>query len=479
MRIRIVLSLFAVTLLTGGLFPSAFAATGFTDVGAAHPNYEAITELQELGVIQGYPDGTFKPEQVVNRVEALKIILGGSGIDVSQAIGAASFSDTSVTEWYAKYLKKAVDLNIVQGYPDGTFKPAQTVNLVESLKILLNTNKVDFSATTLSGNPYADAYADQWYSMYVQYAKDNSLIDADSQNRVYPDGGMTRAKLAEAMYRLMQLQGGDEPAGEPQSTELTEEIVIELLDNLSTAETLDDKYQYLSAAKEAQMKNLETMATYEPASYYVDELDYYYVVDDGVILEIIDNAFLPNIGSFDVFVDKIEKNSGYDRAVFKIIGDDNPENAAFCVGLVYEAGLWKIDSYARSLVELLDDNCISMTEMPEVLNANDLTMAYIAITSEYEYSIFLNDHIVFNSALNMTGFTLGLPLKDGNNRFHVHIESSMKDALDEAYLEDYFGGFLELMNDFSLKLKVADVTLVDEDITGENQDKYIDFTFSK
>lgn len=180
--------------------------TGFTDVSATNPNYNAIMYLKSHGVISGYPDGSFKPDQTVNRAEALKIILLGSGETVAASVDLEPFRDVPRAEWYSTYVAKAKELGVVSGYADGTFKPSQTVNLVENLKILLLTKKIDVSTLTVSTDPYADTSSSEWYAPYVQYSKDKNLIDADAKNMVYPAQGMTRGKLAETMYRLMYMK---------------------------------------------------------------------------------------------------------------------------------------------------------------------------------------------------------------------------------------------------------------------------------
>jgi hypothetical protein len=194
---------------------SLAAAGDFSDVPVTHKNHTAIMELKSLGVIQGYPDGTFKPEQNVNRAEALKIILLGSDITVDAANNQKSFNDVEPGSWYVPYIIKAVQLGIIQGYPDGSFKPAQTLNLVENLKMLLLTNNIDLTKITVTQNPYKDAFANQWYAKYLQYAKDKNLIDADRGNFIYPAGEMTRGKLAEVMYRLIYIQKDQNQVPEP------------------------------------------------------------------------------------------------------------------------------------------------------------------------------------------------------------------------------------------------------------------------
>lgn len=205
---KILSKLLVVSTMVNLFASSALAATGFSDVPATHANYKAIMDLKTKGIIGGYPDGTFKPDQVVNRVEALKIILGAAKITVDNdaAMGLAGFSDVDGGQWYASYLRKALSLGIVQGYPDGTFKPTQTVNLVENLKILMLATKTDLNKVQVLENPFADASKDQWYAKYLQYAKMSRLVDADDANKIYPAQGMTRAKLAEVAYRLLYLK---------------------------------------------------------------------------------------------------------------------------------------------------------------------------------------------------------------------------------------------------------------------------------
>jgi len=186
-------------------------SSAFTDVPSTHPNFAAIKSLKDRGIIGGYPDGTFKPEQAVNRVEALKIITLGAGLEplpMQPGMDATivDFSDIDQSQWYMPYLNRAVENSIVNGYPDGTFKPTQTVNLVENLKILLLANSIDTANLNVTQDPYVDTPKASWYAKYVQYAKDKNLIDADATGKVFPDQGMTRAKLAETLYRLLYIK---------------------------------------------------------------------------------------------------------------------------------------------------------------------------------------------------------------------------------------------------------------------------------
>ncbi len=193
-------------IFTFGTVKAMSDGVGFVDVPISHPNFSAIMELQNLGIIQGYPDKTFKPDQSVSRAEALKIILLGSGVNISDVKGTGGFVDVKADEWCAKYIVNAVQLGVAQGYVDHTFRPAQTVNLAENLKMLFLAKKININSIIVTKNPYIDAFADQWYSKFFQYAQQKNLIKADSQNKVYPGQGMTRGKLAEILYKIIYIE---------------------------------------------------------------------------------------------------------------------------------------------------------------------------------------------------------------------------------------------------------------------------------
>jgi rare lipoprotein A len=193
-----ILSALAVFIL---LNQQTFASAVFTDVASNHPHYTAITYLKENGVIEGYSDNTFRPANPVNRAEALKIILLGSDIIVPEIQPQAVFPDVLSEMWYAKYAAKAKNLNIVKGDDaTGYFRPGDTVNLAEALKILILTNKID-PETPLSP-PYADVPADAWFAPYFECARKATLFDLGPDEKVNPSRLVDRGLMAELMYRL-------------------------------------------------------------------------------------------------------------------------------------------------------------------------------------------------------------------------------------------------------------------------------------
>lgn len=174
----------------------------FSDITSNHPNFDAIMYLKDEGIIEGYEDYTFRPSKEVNRAEALKIILLGSKVIVPDIQEQEVFPDVMSGTWYGKFAAKAKNLKIVSGDAStGHFRPGDTVNLAEALKILLKTNNIDSPAA--SSAPYADVSPEAWFAPYFVQAKNYGLLDESERGDVHPDASITRGRLAELMYRLM------------------------------------------------------------------------------------------------------------------------------------------------------------------------------------------------------------------------------------------------------------------------------------
>lgn len=171
----------------------------FSDVPVGSKYYDAVNYLADTKVIAGYGDGTFKPGNVVNRVEALKFIL--EAINKKLLTGHLPFKDTPSQEWYAKYLYTAYKAGVVNGYDDKTFRPTSTVNKAEFYKILFSGMGVDVGSS-VSENPYSDVKTTDWFAPYIAYAKNLGVIE-DGVKKLNPSGGMTRGEVAYAMYKLM------------------------------------------------------------------------------------------------------------------------------------------------------------------------------------------------------------------------------------------------------------------------------------
>ncbi|GEM_PF-1302165 len=121
-----------------GLVSVGFAAS-FEDTEGFE--FEAsVLKLADLGIISGYPDGTFKPDNLVTRAEFAKMIVCMLGLEsAAESLKgeAVPFADVDADHWAAGYINVAQMMGIVNGYEDGTFRPEGNINYAEALKMVL------------------------------------------------------------------------------------------------------------------------------------------------------------------------------------------------------------------------------------------------------------------------------------------------------------------------------------------------------
>lgn len=108
------------------LFLSLPAANAATDLPESHPFYEEIDYLMEKGVIESYPDGTVQPDAFVTRAEAA--VMFGRLKGLSSTKRATAFRDVPVEHFASGSIAEAAKAGYILGFPDGTFRPDEPVN---------------------------------------------------------------------------------------------------------------------------------------------------------------------------------------------------------------------------------------------------------------------------------------------------------------------------------------------------------------
>lgn len=116
---------------------------------------DAVARLGALDVLAGYPDGTFRPDQPVTRAEFAKIIVSALGVGeaAQYAAGVTKFADVPADHWAAGYINVAVDLGIINGYPDGSFAPENPVTFAEAIKMIVAALGYTPKAEAMGGYP--------------------------------------------------------------------------------------------------------------------------------------------------------------------------------------------------------------------------------------------------------------------------------------------------------------------------------------
>lgn len=168
----------------------------FSDVPVGHPNAEAIAYMKERGIVEGYPDGTFRPDATINRAEFVAILMRAYFYSPPDFHGerGLSFFDTNSEEWYANWLYQAIDYGIIDGYPDNTFRPAATINFAEAAKIIVLSNTFGKNDEALDSHE-----SHPWFQRYVRYLAEKLAIPTSILRF---DQAITRGEMAEMIYRL-------------------------------------------------------------------------------------------------------------------------------------------------------------------------------------------------------------------------------------------------------------------------------------
>lgn len=197
--------------------PSVLAS--FSDVEENNIYAKAIFWLKDNGVVKGYDDGSFKPDKLVNRAEFVKMLYeakGENGYYMGKPI--QPFLDVEGGEWYGGYATKAYMDGVIDGYKDGTFKPERNINLAEALKIVINGFFKDKELFEAFKDLYFCEFnkdielmwfydLDAWYAKYVQFADGICAIPKnmieDKNDKIIFDlnKNLTRGEMAELIYR--------------------------------------------------------------------------------------------------------------------------------------------------------------------------------------------------------------------------------------------------------------------------------------
>ncbi|MGI6751858.1 MAG: S-layer homology domain-containing protein [Anaerovoracaceae bacterium] len=223
----------------------------------------AVLELIDRGIINGYPDGTFKPERNVVRGEMAKIAdltiakdnkISQSQLTTSAKMALDRFSDLGSgdawSNWAVDYIGYAVEKGILEGYPDGTFRPLNPITYNEVAKILVAS--LGFKEKDLEGT---------WPSNYMNKAIELGIMKGFTYKG---EDVAVRGNVAMMVYNGFYAGATEEPIEPPKGIDLTQyTAAYGMVNGISEALNKDD-----AAMKAVELRigeNLITVPAYDEA----------------------------------------------------------------------------------------------------------------------------------------------------------------------------------------------------------------------
>ncbi len=195
----------------------AFAAD-YSDMSGSE-YVKAVDVLSEEGVLNGYGDGTFRPTKSITRAEFAKVIVMACYAYESDA-PAARFSDVASNKWYASFIAKAAEHNVVNGYGDGTFRPERNITNTQAIVMVLR----------------AMGYTDEYFGgynadKYISQANNLGILIGVKTGSDASTRGNVAQLVYNAFYKMMY-EGDDTPYNQKQYTGLYKDLIDVTINNL-------------------------------------------------------------------------------------------------------------------------------------------------------------------------------------------------------------------------------------------------------
>ena len=190
------LNRFSKTINSNIVIPSIVKFKDVSDKFWAKSNIE---NFASMGIINGYTDGSFKPNDSITRAEFVKIV---NNIFGYKDAGYVTFTDVKKSDWFYNDVAIAVKRGYINGKSATTFAPNDKITRQEVAKIL--TTIMKNSKTELDRlNSFSDGYkTDDWAKPYIEGAIQAGYLTGDNEGKLNPTNNMTRAEAVTILSRL-------------------------------------------------------------------------------------------------------------------------------------------------------------------------------------------------------------------------------------------------------------------------------------
>ncbi len=186
--------------------PVADAAYVYADT-ADHWAKDYIAELSERGIFNGYEDGSFRPDLGITREEIAVAMTRALGLETkAKRAPYCNFSDSSyISEWAIEAVNMMVKVGIFTGYDDGLYRPQQIITREQLVAVVMRMFSDDIDRTTLTYNDHHEI--GDWSRVYVKQATELNIVGGYPDGTFRPTNSITRAEAAKILYSFMHYAG--------------------------------------------------------------------------------------------------------------------------------------------------------------------------------------------------------------------------------------------------------------------------------
>ena len=190
--------------LTGAAAPAGSMYNDVPDNFWANPE---INKLTRENIAFGYPNGDFRPNAAISRAEFASLIVRGMNMeDAIKGNHKYSFKDVPKNHWAYNIISAAKANDLMTGYPDGTFKPDNAVSKIEAMTML--SKKLDSNMTKKQAEEILAKYSDgnrvpDWAKVNVaKVLEANALEDMPNPDKIYVGSNASRAEVASMLDNI-------------------------------------------------------------------------------------------------------------------------------------------------------------------------------------------------------------------------------------------------------------------------------------
>lgn len=198
------LAVLTVVLLVGAFAAPVVRAATLSDIADSWAKRD-IQQLIDRGVVNGYPDGTFRPGRAVTRAEFAKLM--SKALRIDPVDGEPAFADVK-GHWAQRYITALVNAKVIEGYEDKTFRPNRNVTRAEAVAMTTRALKATEQGDQLAGDwlpSYSDVTSEHWAFLPVEVGNRLGLVPDYLTTEFGPETKATRADAAHVLRAAMDL----------------------------------------------------------------------------------------------------------------------------------------------------------------------------------------------------------------------------------------------------------------------------------